>query len=155
LFSVPAEYILGSSDNRVLFPIKKGIKIPVLGRVPAGIPVEAVESVIGWEEIPVEWTSSGEVYFGLVVRGNSMMPKYLEDDTVIIKKQECCESGQDAVVIVDGNDATLKKVIYTDQGVILQPLNSEYSPMFYSKDEIETKPVIILGIVVELRRKII
>ena len=152
-FNVSTDFLL--SDNMMLFPLKKGVKIPVLGRVPAGKPIEAVESVIGWEEIPVEWTSGGETYFGLVVHGDSMYPKYLEDDTVIIKKQECCDSGQDAVVIVDGNDATLKKVIYNESGVILQPYNSTHTPMFYTRDDIESVPVIILGVVVELRRKII
>lgn len=150
-FNVTTDYLIG---NDSMLKSKRGVKIPVLGRVPAGIPVEAVENVIDWEEIPAEWTKNGDEYFALQVKGDSMFPKYLEGDNLIIKKQSCCDSGDDAVIIVNGNDATLKKTIINEGGIILQPLNPAYAPMFFSAKDVDDMPVIILGVVVELRRKI-
>lgn len=132
---------------------RKAIRIKVLGSVPAGIPIEAIEDVTGYEDIPIEWTSGGREYFGLKVKGDSMFPKYVEGDTIILRKQSCCESGQDCVVYVNGHEATLKMVTKTDDGVILQPLNPAYKPRFYRYDD-EQNPVTICGVVVELRRPV-
>lgn len=79
------------------------------------------------------WTTGGEPYFGLVLCGDSMFPKYIEDDTVIIKKQEFCESGQDAVVVADRNDTTLKQFIFNNTGMILQLYTPSHTPMFRLK----------------------
>lgn len=132
---------------------RRAIRIKVLGSVPAGIPIEAMEDVTGYEDIPIEWTSGGREYFGLKVKGDSMFPKYVEGDTIILRKQSCCESGQDCVVYVNGHEATLKMVTKTDDGVILQPLNPAYKPRFYRYDD-EQNPVTICGVVVELRRPV-
>ena len=119
-------------------------RVPVLGVVPAGTPIEAIEDIVGYEDVPGEW--NGE-YFGLKVRGDSMMPKYLDGDTIIVKVQPTCDSGQDCVVQVNGFDATLKKVVIEKDHYTLVPYNDAYEPM--------TFPVIkILGVVVELRRRI-
>lgn len=132
---------------------RRAIRIKVLGSVPAGIPIEAIEDVTGYEDIPIEWTAGGREYFGLKVKGDSMFPKYVEGDTIILRKQSCCESGQDCVVYVNGHEATLKMVTKTDDGVILQPLNPAYKPRFYRYDD-EQNPVTICGVVVELRRPV-
>ncbi|MEQ2616351.1 S24 family peptidase, partial [Intestinimonas aquisgranensis] len=87
------------------------IRISVLGTIPAGIPIDAVEDILDWEEIPVSWTTGDREYFGLRVKGDSMYPRYLEGDTVILRKQSTCDSGDDCAVMVNGNDATLKQVI--------------------------------------------
>lgn len=131
----------------------KGISIPVLGRIPAGIPIEAVEEVLDYEEIPIEMTRGGKEYFGLKIVGDSMYPEYLEDDVLIILKQDDCENGDDCVVMVNGNDATFKRVYKNTDGIILQPLNNTYPPMIYNNKQIEELPVKILGIVDEIRRK--
>ncbi|MCH5213140.1 MAG: helix-turn-helix domain-containing protein [Oscillospiraceae bacterium] len=134
-------------------PIKeKGIKIPVLGRVQAGIPVEAIEEIIDYEEISTEMSRQGE-YFGLIVRGDSMSPVMTDGDTVIIKKQDDCENGDIAVILVNGNDATVKKIRKGPTGITLIPINTAYDYMTYSNNDIETLPVSIIGKVVELRRK--
>lgn len=86
------------------------IRINVYGSVPAGIPTEAIENIVDWEDIPKEWISGGREYFGLKVKGDSMYPKYMEGDTIIVRKQSYCESGQDCIVYVNGFDATLKDV---------------------------------------------
>ena len=82
-----------------------------------------------------------------------MYPKYVEGDTIIVKLQPDCENGQDAVVYVNGYDATLKKVIKNEDGIMLQPLNPEYVPKQYNYND-ERYPISILGIVVEIRRKV-
>ncbi|MCC2259793.1 LexA family transcriptional regulator [Intestinimonas sp. CLA-AA-H199] len=131
------------------------IRISVLGTIPAGIPIDAVEDILDWEEIPVSWTTGDREYFGLRVKGDSMYPRYLEGDTVILRKQSTCDSGDDCAVMVNGNDATLKQVILRgDRGLELRPVNTAYPPKSYSPAEIESLPVQIIGVVVELRRKI-
>lgn len=128
-------------------------RIMVYGSVPAGIPIEAVEDIVDWEDIPMEWLNGGQKYIGLRVKGDSMYPKYIEGDTIIVRLQSDCESGQDAVVYVNGYDATLKKVVKNDDGIMLQPLNPEYVPKQYDYND-ERYPISILGVVVEIRRKV-
>ncbi len=149
-FGVTLEYLLGR-DIAKTPESKKGIRINVYGSVPAGIPIEAIEDVIDWEEIPSDWTKDGQEYIALRVKGESMSPKYLDGDIVIIKLQPNCESGQDAVVYVNGYDATLKRVIKKENAIILQPLNPEFETKVYGPGDEEIK---VLGIVIELRRKI-
>lgn len=131
---------------------KLGYKIPVLGTIPAGIPIEAVEEILDYEEIPQEWATQGE-YFGLKVKGNSMEPRIMNGDVVICRKQSDAESGNVCVIMVNGNDATLKQIKKDTNGIWLVPFNNNYSPMFYSKEQISTLPVRIIGKVVELRGK--
>lgn len=133
----------------------EALHIPVLGVIPAGIPVEAVEDILDYEEIPSEWAAGGKEYFALRIRGNSMFPKYLENDTVIFQKAESCDSGAECAVFVGDNDATFKKVIRQGGGVVLQPLNTaDFDPEFYSKHEVGHLPIRILGVAKEIRRRI-
>ena len=125
----------------------------VYGTIPAGIPMECIEDIIDTEEISADMLKGGKEYFGLKIKGNSMSPEYLDGDTLILEKVENCENGQDCVVMVNGNDGTFKRVFKNENGIILQPLNSEYQPMVYSNEQIEKLPVKIIGKVVELRRK--
>lgn len=127
-------------------------KIPVLGKVVAGIPLEAVEEIIDYEEIPQSMARNGE-YFALQIKGNSMEPKFSEGDVVIVRKQEDVDNGDIAIVLVNGNDATVKKIKKFDGGINLIPTNSEYEVITYTADEIEKLPVRIIGKVVELRAK--
>lgn len=125
----------------------------VYGTIPAGIPMECIEDILNTEEISADMLKGGKEYFGLKIKGNSMSPEYLDGDTLILEKVENCENGQDCVVMVNGNDGTFKRVFKNENGIILQPLNSEYQPMVYSNEQIEKLPVKIIGKVVELRRK--
>lgn len=141
-------------DRRIAYHQKvNALRIPVLGAVPAGIPIEAIEDIIDWEDISLNDFDPSFQYFGLRVQGDSMIPKYIEGDTIIVKVQADCESGEDAVVYVNGYDATLKKVFKQPFGIMLQPLNPEYEPIFYDYSD-ETHPVNIVGVVVEIRRKV-
>lgn len=125
----------------------------VYGTIPAGIPMECIEDIIDTEEISADMLKGGKQYFGLKIKGNSMEPDYLDGDTIILEKTDDCESGDECCVMVNGSDGTFKKVIKNENGIILQPLNSEYQPMFYTNEQIKSLPVRIIGKVVELRRK--
>lgn len=125
----------------------------VYGTIPAGIPMECIEDVIDTEEISVDMLKGGKQYFGLKIKGDSMEPDYLDGDVIIFQKQDDCESGDDCVVMVNGNDGTFKRVFKNENGIILQPLNNKYQPMIYSNEQIENLPVRILGVFEELRRK--
>lgn len=130
----------------------KAISVPVLGYVRAGIPIEAVENILDYEEISQEMASQGE-YFALSIKGNSMEPRIAEGDVVIVRKQNIVENGELAVVLVNGNDATVKKFYMNDNGVTLISTNPSYEPFYYSKDDVDSLPVQIIGKVVELRAK--
>lgn len=131
----------------------KGVRIPVLGRVVAGIPLEAIEDIEDYEEIPRRMASSGE-FFALKIKGRSMEPKLSEGDIVIVRKQEDVDSGDTAIVLVNGDEATVKQIKKTEAGIMLIGFNVEvYQPHFYSNDQIENLPVRIIGKVVESRHK--
>lgn len=133
-------------------PRVKGVRIPILGKVVAGIPLEAIEDIEGYEEITPEMAAKGE-YFALHVKGDSMTPSLRDGDTVIVRKQDYIESGETAIVLVNGDEATVKRVKYQENGVILIGENpTVYPPHFYTKEEIESLPVRIIGKVVESRR---
>lgn len=132
---------------------KEGVKIPILGRVIAGVPITAVEEILGYEEISEQMAKTGE-YFALRIQGTSMEPKMSEGDIVIVRHQDTVENGQIAIVLVNGDEATVKKVKFRDDGIELIAFNSYvYEPHFYSKKEIAELPVKIIGRVVELRAK--
>lgn len=152
VYDVSPAYIMGW--QKLEKQREKGVKIPVLGRVAAGIPIEAVEDIEDYEEITETMASSGE-YFALRIHGKSMEPRILDGDVVIVRKQEDIESGEIGVVIVNGSDATVKKVMKEEKGIMLVATNqSVYSPKFYDKKAIKDLPIYILGRVVELRAKL-
>lgn len=142
------EYLMGWEEEQK----PQGIKIPVLGTVAAGIPISAVEDILDYEEIPQTWKNQGE-FFGLRIKGDSMKPDINDGDTVIVKQQTIANNGDIIIALVNGDDATCKKFERLDNGIMLISNNSEYSPMYFSNEEVITKPVVIIGKVVELRRK--
>jgi repressor LexA len=129
-----------------------GVRVPVYGRVAAGIPIEAIENVEDYEEISAEMAARG-TYIALTIHGQSMEPRMNEGDVVIVRLQEDVESGETAIVMVNGGDSTCKKIKKTPEGVMLISTNPAFEPMFYSNEQIERLPVRILGKVVELRAK--
>lgn len=142
-------------DNaRYIETTTKTVKIPILGKVPAGVPIEAIEDIIGYEEIPASMLRDGNNYFSLKIDGDSMYPDYKTGDIIIIRQQNDCNSGDDCVVMVNGDDATFKRVVKQEKSIILKPLNNEYEPYYFDEYEIMTKPVKIIGVAVEVRRKL-
>lgn len=149
LFDVSIDYLLG---NKVYGQTQDYITINIYGSIPAGIPIEAIEDISDTEDLSLKEYDRNKEYLGLVVDGDSMYPKYLDGDTIIIEKTPDCESGTDAAVYVNGYDVTLKTLIKNDDGTItLKPINPNYSPKTYGPDD---DPVSILGVVKEIRRKV-
>lgn len=156
-FNVDLNYLLGKSDKTTKLMLEdsqssQGLQIPVLGTVAAGIPISAVEDILDYEEVPQSWESQGE-FFGLRIKGDSMEPRMESGDVVIVRQQSDANSGDTVIVLVNGDDATCKRLQKTDNGIMLVSTNPKYPPMFYSTEDIQTKPVVILGKVVELRQK--
>lgn len=154
-FGVSVDYLLGRepTPEGAPAPSRPGSKwIPVLGRVAAGAPIEAVEDILDYEEIDAKTAASGE-YFALQIKGQSMEPRIKDGDVVIIRKQNDCNSGDIAVVLVNGDEATVKRIKKRPEGIMLIPSNPAYEPMFYSNEDIEKLPVTIIGKVIELRAK--
>lgn len=152
-FGVSIDYLLGNSPAKLSAQkLGRGVRIPVLGRVVAGIPIEAVEEILDYEEITPELAATGE-FFALQVKGDSMLPKLEEGDVVIVKKQADVETGDIAIVLVNGDEATIKQVKKVTGGIMLYGFNPDvYEPHFYSNQQIEELPVRILGKVIESRR---
>lgn len=160
-FNVDMDYLYGRS------PIKQKISydskgqahhnipvhtINVLGRVAAGIPINAVEEIIDTEEITEEMAQTGE-FFGLLIRGHSMEPRICDGDVVIVRQQDDAESGDIVIVTVNGDEATCKRLKKYHDGIELIANNPSYDPLFFDNTEIQAKPVRIIGKVVELRGK--
>ena len=131
---------------------RKGVTINVLGRVAAGIPIEAIEEIIDTEEITEELARTGD-FFGLQIHGDSMIPNICDGDVVIVRQQEDAETGDIVIATVNGTDATCKRLRKYRDGIELIANNPTYDPMDFSNQEIIEKPVRIIGKVVELRRK--
>lgn len=149
--NTPLEDLLPST--KTVSPAGRGVRIPVLGRVVAGIPIEAVEEILDYEEITPEMAATGD-FFALQVRGDSMLPTLKDGDVVIVKKQPTVDSGDIAIVLVNGNDATVKEIKESPAGITLIGHNvAVYTPHFYSNHDIESLPIQIIGKVVEMRRK--
>ena len=162
-FNVSLDYLRGKfkdiDDNTDLELLKqqiddtkRGVRINVLGEVAAGIPIEAIENIVDVEEITPELAKTGK-FFGLKIKGNSMEPRIIEGDTVIVRQQDDAESGDVVIVMVNGDSATCKRLMKYKDGISLISFNPAYQPMNYSSKDIEEKPIRIIGKVVENRQK--
>lgn len=132
---------------------KNSFKVPVFGSVSAGNPLIAMEDIIEWEELPKKWENHG-VFYGLRVKGSSMEPRISEGDIVIVKKQNDVNNGELAIVLINGDEATFKKVQKGPDGITLIAFNpTVYPPHFYTNNDIKNLPVQIIGKVIEARLK--
>lgn len=150
-----------SFDNADVLNIENNtIQIPVLGAIKAGIAIEAQQDVIDYIDIPKDWLKGGKSYYGLKISGDSMYPKYLENDVVIFEQSSDYEvaNKKDCAVMVNGFDATFKNITISENGITLVPLNLNnsdgYQPTFYNKEQIEQLPVKIIGIAREKRTRL-
>lgn len=150
-FNVTTDYLVGDE------PEKKGgtkaVKINLLGRVAAGIPIDAIENIIGEEEITKKMASKGD-FFALLIKGDSMSPYIMDGDKVIVRCQEEAECGDIVVALIGGNDGVCKQLKKTPVGITLISKNPNYDPIVFTHSEIDTEPVRILGKVVEIRRSL-
>lgn len=154
---MPLHALLQAADD---MPVELGnfdfepVNIPVLGKIPAGVPLSAIEDIEGWEDLSPSMLRGGKEYIALAVKGESMLPEYRDGDVLILRKQEDCKTGDDCAVMVGNEDATFKRIRRNEKGITLQPLNPAYDPTFYTNQEVIDLPVRIIGVVVEIRRKI-
>ena len=118
VLNVSEAYLMGWEDEAK--ESNQGIKVPVLGAVPAGIPISAIEDIIDYEEIPQSWSNQGD-FFGLRIKGNSMYPKLENGDVVIVKKQSTADNGDVVIAMVNGDDATCKRYKRMDDLFLEKP----------------------------------
>lgn len=152
-FDVAPSYLMCLDENEIDCLGNPVTSIPILGTVKAGYDYLAQENWIGTIDVETSLVGNGNEYFALKVHGNSMSPVLIEDDIVIIKKQNDFENGDIVVAIINGNEATIKKGKKSDSSILLQPLNSAYEPLIFTKEEMKTIPVTIIGIVKQLKRE--
>lgn len=150
-FGVTLEYLM-TGDYDIPSSGKGGVKVPILGKVAAGIPIEEIEDIIGWEEIPESMARKGK-YFCLEIKGDSMYPDLRDGDIIVVRYQNTADNGDVVIAQVNGNEATCKRLAISQTGITLMPYNPKYEPMSFTNEEIENLPVTIIGKVVESRRK--
>lgn len=159
-FDVSLAELIGTDlklDNAELIDTVFNGRIPILGSIKAGIPIEAQEDICGYIDIPKEWCKGGKKYFALKISGDSMETKYQDGDIVVIEQTTDVAkiNNKDCVVMVNPSDATFKHITITDDGIVLAPLNtSKYQLKFYTKDQVVSLPVIVLGVAIEKRTRL-
>lgn len=152
-FEVAPSYLMCLDENKTDYLGNPVTTIPILGTVKAGYDYLAQENWIGTIDVETSLVGNGEDYFALKVHGDSMSPVLIEDDIVIIKKQNDFESGDIVVALINGDEATIKKGKKSDNSILLQPLNTIYEPLIFTNSEMKTIPVEIIGIVKQLKRE--
>lgn len=134
------------------------VSIPLLGEVKAGYNYLAEENWQGTKDISEELAKTGD-FFALRIKGDSMFETLWDGDIVAVKKQDYAKDGNLAVILINGDEATIKKIKILDDGIKLIPLNRRINPQtqepfyedkFFSKKDIETMPIKIIGIVKQL-----
>lgn len=128
------------------------VEVPILGTVKAGYDYLAQENWIGTTDISKKLAETGE-FFALKIHGDSMAPIFIENDTVIVRKQDDFESGNIVVALINGDEATIKKAKKSENSILLQPLNTNYEPLIFTNEEMKTIPVKIIGIVKKMDRE--
>lgn len=141
------EFTINSENNKPSF-----VKIPILGTVKAGYDWLAEENIIDYITLKEDIPNPGE-YYALKITGDSMLPLLAEGDLVIVHEQSDVESGQTAVVLINGEEATVKKVIKTSEGIELHSMNPYYPVKKFTFEDMKNIPVKIIGRVKEAKIK--
>lgn len=153
IYNVNPIWLMGYDVPKNSIPIKKidKIKIPVLGKVKAGYDYLAQENIIGYESI--DNVSDPENYYALQVTGDSMEPLFSDGDIAIVHKQDDFDSGNTCIILVNGDEATVKKVVKMDDGIDLFAMNPYYPVRHFTKNEMDEIPVKVIGKVIEARKR--
>ncbi len=125
----------------------KPMALPVLGKISAGLPLLATQDIIGYDYAPSSDLKNGHEYFYLIVNGDSMNLKFKDGDRLLVQKQECLENGEIGVIMVNGDDATVKRFRTENDMVILEPMSSnpEHHVQMYN---LKSTPIKIIGKVI-------
>ena len=128
-------------------------KVPVVGKISAGLPILATENIEGYEFAPSSQIKEGYTYFYLRVQGDSMNLKFSEGDIVLIQRQDTLENDEIGAILVDGNDATVKKYKFENGLVVLEPMstNPENTVQIYNPKKINIQ---IIGKVISYQGKV-
>jgi repressor LexA len=144
--------IMGWDENIASPPIKLGnYRIPVVAVVAAGVPIYSEDNITGW--IDYDKDPHGDV-FALQIKGDSMSPKISNGDIVIVDKSQEWEDNDIVIVRVNGQEGTCKRLKMYDDGISLISINPSYEPMYYTKEEVQSLPVEVVGRVMESRSKL-
>lgn len=146
------QYLMGWTDELYHENTKNTVSIPVFSNIIINSTIKTKNNIIGYEDVSKELVNNDEC-FGLKIQGDSMNPLFLENDTIIVKKQNQIENGEIAVIAINDDLVTVKKIKTFKGGMHLVPINPNYDVITFSNKEIETLPIRILGKVIELRRK--
>lgn len=158
--NVPAQYIMGWTDDikpkqpSNIIPIDNDtefVNIPVVGRVAAGVTCYADMDIIDYEPTSVDSITPGEDYVYLKVVGDSMYPKFEEGDLVLVRRQTSVDSGSYAVVIIDGEDGVVKKIVYGQNWIELHSINPMYPVRRFENEDVLR--IRVFGLVKEIKRK--
>jgi repressor LexA len=118
-------------------------KIPVLGKIAAGTPIEAIQNEVSRITIPEELSKNGQ-HFGLKVSGDSMIEAGINDgDTVIVKKTNTANNGQIVVALIDDQEAMLKRIRTKGKVVALESANKEYETKIFGPDRVKVQGVLV------------
>lgn len=152
-FNVNMDTLLGkSSPPSNAIPYTAAHKAPIIGSIPAGYPVIALEDIEGYADIPY---SDEENYFFLRVNGESMKNAGIHTgDLVLIRRQKCAEDGQVVAARVNGDEATLKRYKKQGDNVLLLPENPEFEPRIVPAKDFETGDAQIIGVALEVRHSL-
>lgn len=140
-------YIMGWEED-VSF-----VTIPVFASVSAGTGAFADGNIEGYTDIPISMARKGD-FFGLRVDGDSMEPTIHDNDIIIVNREGIPRDGQIVVAVVNGDEGFCKRFTRHDNGIGLMSDNPIYKPMIFSRAEVESKPVRILGTVNRIIRDI-
>ena len=115
------------------------VAVPVMGRIAAGVPVEAIQTRLSTIEVPPELLSKGE-HYALEVKGDSMIDAgILEGDTIIVRKCEDASNGDIVVALVDEEEATLKRLRRRGDSIALEAANPAYETRIFGPDRVRVQ----------------
>jgi len=118
-------------------------EIPVLGKIAAGTPIEAIQNEIAKIILPEEMSKNGE-HFGLKISGDSMIEAGINDgDTVIVRKTNTANNGQIVVALIDDHEAMLKRIRKKGKVVALESANKSYETKIFGPDRVKIQGVLV------------
>jgi len=118
-------------------------EVPVLGKIAAGTPIEAIQNEVSRITLPEELSKNGE-HFGLKISGDSMIEAGINDgDTVILKRTNTADSGQIVVALIDDHEAMLKKIRKKGKIIALESANKRYETKIFGPDRVKVQGVLV------------
>lgn len=142
IYGIPLEYLCNDTPQIITKDVPSSVSqfqgdtvlLPILGTVAAGIGAYADNAIDGYEYAPSSWVHDGTEVF-LKVKGDFMYPKFEENDLLLIHPQENIENGEYGVVLIDGNDGVVKRVMINKDSIELISINPLYPPRIFKQED--------------------